>query len=303
MTGDGMGHPTGALAEYAAGALDPPARSAVETHLAACASCRAALRGWTAVAGATVAPVAAPPAPAALVRAVVSRAALAPQAPPGRRRGLRFAAQLLRAELRLVRPSVWLASMLVMACAVAAVAVGDHGTAAPVLSLVAPLVAVAGVAGVYGPQRDPAFEALAVTATSPRLVLLARVTLVFGYDLALAVAASAVLKLAAPQVGLVELVIAWLGPMTLLSALSLVLAMWIGPNVAIAVATGLWLLRVGTVVGVPELSDGWLAARMQQVWATSPGTVAVTLALLAAAVALSRRRGRPRDGWYRPVAW
>jgi hypothetical protein len=302
MTGDGKRHPTDALAEYAAGVLDAPEQTTVETHLVGCPSCRAALRSWTAVAAATVALVDAPPSPEPVVRSALARSALAPQAPPGRRRGVRFAAQLLRAELRLVRPSVWLASMLVMACAVAAVAAGDHGAAAPVLSLVAPLVAVAGVAGVYGPQRDPAFEALAVTATSPRLVLLARVTLIFGYDLALAVAASAVLKLAAPQVGLAELVIAWLGPMTLLSVLSLVLAMWIGPNVAITVATVLWLLRVGTL-SVPELSDGWLASRMQQVWATSPGTVAVTLALLAAAVALSRRRGRPRDGWYRPVAW
>jgi hypothetical protein len=155
---------------------------------------------------------------------------------------------------------------------------------------------------VYGPQRDPAFEALAVTATSPRLLLLARVTLVFGYDLALAVAASAVVRLVATEVELAELVIAWLGPMTLLSALSLVLAMWTGPNVSIAVAVTLWLLRLGTVTA-PELSDGWLADRMQQVWATSPGTLAVTLALLAAAAALSRRRGRPRDGWYRPAAW
>jgi hypothetical protein len=301
MSGDGTRHPTDALAEYAAGVLDAPEQTTVETHLVGCPSCRAALRGWTAVAAATAAPVA-PPSPAPVVRAVLTRAALAPQAPPGRRRGVRFAGQLLRAELRLVRPSVWVASMLVMACAVAAVAAGDHGAAATVLSLAAPLVAIAGVAGVYGPQRDPAFEALAVTATSPRLVLLARVTLVFAYDLALAVAASAVLKLAAPQVGLVELVIAWLGPMTLLSALCLVLAMWIGPNVSIAVAATLWVLRVGTV-SAPELSGGWLAARMQQVWATSPGTVAVTLALLAAAVALSRRRGRPRDGWYRPVAW
>ena len=302
MSGDGTRHPTDALAEYAAGVLEAPEQATVETHLIACPSCRTALRGWTAVAAATVAPVDAPPSSAPVVRAVLTRAALAPQAPPVRRRGIRFAAQLLRAELRLVHPSVWLASMLVMVCAVAAVAVGGHGAGATVLSLVAPLVAIAGVAGVYGPQRDPAFEALAITVTSPRLVLLARVTLIFGYDLALAVAASAVLRLAAPQVGLVDLVVAWLGPMTLLSALSLVLAMWIGPNVSMAVATALWLLRAGTV-SVPELADGWLAARMQEIWATSPGTVAVTLALLAAAVALSRRRGRPRDGWYRPVAW
>jgi hypothetical protein len=155
---------------------------------------------------------------------------------------------------------------------------------------------------VYGPEREPALEALAITATSPRLVLLARVTLVFGYDLTLALAASAVVRLLATEVGLVDLVVAWLGPMTLLLALSLVLAMWIGPNVSLGVAAALWMLRLATV-GVPELSEGWLAARMQEVWATSPGTVAVTFALVAAAVALSRRPGRPRDGWHRPVAW
>jgi hypothetical protein len=166
----------------------------------------------------------------------------------------------------------------------------------------APLVAVAGVAGVYGPQRDPAFEALAITATSPRLVLLARVTLVFAYDLALAVATSMVVRLVAPEVGLVDVVVAWLGPMTLLSALCLLLAMWIGPNVALGVGASLWVLRVATV-SVPELAHGWLAAGMRAVWATSPATVAVTLALLAWAVVLSRRPMRRRGSWYRPVAW
>jgi hypothetical protein len=301
MTGDGMGHPTGALAEYAAGALDAPARTAVETHLAACASCRTALRGWTAVATATMATAAAPPASASLVRVVVTRAALAPQDAPARRRGVGFAAQLLRAEMRLVRPAVWVASALVMACAVWLAVEGGQGGGATVLSLIAPLVAVAGVAGVSG-QRDPAFEALAITATSPRLVLLARVTLVFAYDLALAVAASMVVRLVAPEVGLVDVVVAWLGPMTLLSALSLLLAMWITPNVALGVGASLWVLRVATV-SVPELAHGWLAAGMRAVWATSPGTVAATLVLLAAAVALSRRPVRRRGSWYRPVAW
>jgi hypothetical protein len=213
-----------------------------------------------------------------------------------------FAWQLLRAELRLVRRSVWVASALVMACAVWLAVAGGDGGGATALSLIAPLVAVAGVAGVYGPQRDPAFEALAITVTSPRLVLLARVTLVFAYDLALALATSAVVRLIAPEVGLVELIVAWLGPMTLLAALSLLLAMWIGPNVSITVAASLWVLRVATV-SVPGLADGWLAAGMRSVWATSPGTVAVTLALLAAAVALSRRPIRRRGAWCRPVAW
>ena len=305
MSGDGMRHPTDALAEYAAGALDTRERATVEAHLTACSSCRTAMLGWTAVAAATGTPMEAPPNVPSVVRAALTRAALdpqAPQAPPVRRRGGRFAAELLHAELRLVRPSVWVASILVMACAVVAATAGSHGAGATVLSLLAPLVAVAGVAGVYGPEREPAFEALAITSTSPRLVLLARVTLVFGYDFTLAVAASAVVRLVATEVGLVDLVVAWLGPMTLLLALSLVLAMWIGPNVSLGVAAALWMLRVATV-GIPGLSEGWLASRMQEVWATSPGTVAVTCALVGTALALSRHPGRPRGGWHRPVAW
>ena len=42
MSGDGMRHPTDALAEYAAGVLDPSERTTIETHLTACSSCRAA---------------------------------------------------------------------------------------------------------------------------------------------------------------------------------------------------------------------------------------------------------------------
>jgi hypothetical protein len=302
MSGDGMQHHTDALAEYAVGALTGPELARVEAHLPGCASCRAVLLGWTAVAAATVAPVAAPPSAASLVGSVLRRAALAPPAVPVRKRRLGFLGQLLRAELRLVSPAVWLASLVVMACAVAVAAAGGDGAGSTALSLVAPLVAVAGVAGVYGPQRDPAFEALAVTLTSPRLVLLARVTLVFGYDLALALAASAIVRLVAPEVGLVDLVGAWLGPMTLLLALSLVLAMWTGPTVSVAVAAAVWVLRVATV-SIPELAGGWLADGMRAVWVTSPGTVAATLALVAAAVVLSRRPVRARGGWYRPVAW
>jgi Putative zinc-finger len=297
MNQDGLRHPASALAEYAAGSSTGQERAAIEAHLAGCRSCRAELAGWAAVATA-VAAAAAPPDPALVVRAALTRAALAPPAMPARRRGPRFAWRLLRAELRLVRPSVWLACALVMAFGVVLAASEGGDGAAMVLSLTAPLVAVAGIAGVYGPQRDPAFEVLAITATSPRLVLLARVTLVLAYDLALAVVATVVVGRDAPSVGLGELVTAWLGPMTLLSALSLVLALWIGPNVAVTVAAALWALRVLTVGGAAPL-DGWLAAGMRVLWATNTGTVVATLVLVAVAVVLSRRPARPRGGPYR----
>jgi anti-sigma factor RsiW len=101
MSGDGMQHPADALAEYAAGVLDPSERTTIETHLTACSSCRTALLGWTAVAAATGTPEEAPPSAPSVVRAALTRAALAPQAPPVRRRGVRFAAELLRAEVDL----------------------------------------------------------------------------------------------------------------------------------------------------------------------------------------------------------
>jgi hypothetical protein len=289
------------LAEYAAGVLTEPERAAVDAHLTGCASCSATLAVWTAVAAATGPLADAPPGPASVVPAALARAALAPQPKPVGKRPVGFAWQLLRVELRLVRTSVWLASLLVMACGAVLALSGGSGAGATVLSLVAPVVAVAGVAGVYGPERDPAFEALAVTVTSPRLVLLARVTLVFGYDLALATAASALVRLGAPHVGLVDLIGGWLGPMTLLSALSLLLATSVGPTVSMIVAASLWVLRVLTI-GIPQLAGGWLAAAMRQVWATNPGSVAATLVLLVAVVVLSRRHLRPRGRWPRLTA-
>ena len=299
MTADGLRHCTDALAEYAAGALAGPDREPVEAHLADCRSCRAELASWTAVAAA-VGPAPAPPGPVAAVRAALTRSALTPLTAPARRRRLRFAAQLLGAELHLVRPAVWVASFLVLACALGLARGGGDDSLGLMLSLVAPLLAVAGVAAVYGPEGDPAFEVLAITPTSPRLVLLARTTLIFGYDLVLSLAASALMPLVASEAKLVGLVAAWLGPMTLLLALSLVLAMWIGPAWSMAVAGGVWTLRVATVSS-PALAHGWLADGMRLVWTTSPPTVVAAVLLLLAAVGLSRRRGLLADWPRRPI--
>jgi anti-sigma factor RsiW len=87
MSSDGARHCGDTLAEYAAGALTGPELAPVEAHLARCAPCRAALAGWTAVAAATVAPLEPPPSVARMVRAVVTQAALAPQARPVAMRG------------------------------------------------------------------------------------------------------------------------------------------------------------------------------------------------------------------------
>lgn len=276
------------LVEYAAGSLGPADRAGVEAHLAGCAGCRADLAGWHALAQAA-GPPAVPPGPE-LVRGVLLRSALAgPE--PVTRRPLFFALSLALAEARLVRISVFVASALVMALGVLLAALPAQADAGNILSLLAPVVAAAGVAGVYGPRRDPAFEVVAATPTSQRLILLTRIALVFGYDLVLALAASgAVAALGADPAGMRALIVAWLGPMALLSALCMVLVVWVGPDVAVAVAVGLWSLRV--------LADGLLADAsglldlVHAAWSTNLATALVTVALLAVAV-IAAGRGEP----------
>ncbi|MEV4508146.1 zf-HC2 domain-containing protein [Dactylosporangium sp. NPDC049525] len=289
------------LPAYAAGTLPGADRDRVRAHLADCGRCRAELAAWQAIAGAAAPPGAAPD-PGRMVRAVLTRSAMegpARDGRPGRR--LRHLAALVVAEARLIRPAVPFASALVLALGVAIVllqagtAAGATGAAGLVLALIAPIVAAAGVAGTYRSRRDPAAELVAATPTSARLLLLVRITLVFGCDLALAVAASAVLHAAgAAQAGLQALVGAWLGPMALLSSLSLLIAVRFGPDVALGAAVALWAVRVQA--GVLARHE-WPARVVVEIWSTNAAVLTVSAAVTVAAVALAGRDGEPRQGW------
>jgi putative zinc finger protein len=282
------------LPEYAAGSLGPADRRRVEEHVAGCADCRADLASWRVLARAANqvdAADAAPPGPEVVRDALLRSALTGP--PPAARIGVRFVLALLRAEARLVRASVLVASALVMAfgAALAAAVPSTSGGPGSVLMLVAPIVAALGIASVYGPQRDPVYELTAAAPTPPRLVLLARVVLVFAYDLVLALATSGLLMLAGSHsVGMVELVLAWLGPMALLSALSLFVAVWTGPEVAVGAALAVWALRV--------LADSVFAGTggpfqlVRVVWSTGPVTMLVVCGLTVAAVIVAGR-GEP----------
>lgn len=280
------------LAEYAAGTLDPARRSEVDAHLAACADCRAELAGWAGLAAAaTLGPTEPPPGPELVYRVMVRSAVSGP--PPSDRPLPRLSLALVLAEARLLRIPVLVASALVMALAVvlAATQAATAGGAGDVLALVAPVVAAIGISGVYGPQRDPAFEVVAATPTTVRLILLVRIALVFGYDLALALAASGAVTVAgADAAGIPALVVAWLGPMALLSALCLLLVVWVGADIAIGVALALWSLRV--LAGSVFAERTGLVEFFRAVWSTNPGTGSATAALIGLALVLAGR-GEP----------
>jgi hypothetical protein len=229
-------------------------------------------------------------APAAQEPSGVSRASRASR--PSRRtssphleaavRGLHKAWALLAVEARLLNPAIWLASALIMVVSVIFILAESTGTgnrAEFTLALAAPLIAMAGVAGSCGPEHDDAFELVAVTPTSPRVIVLARMTLVFGYDLLLALLASAVLApLNAAPVGLASLIMAWLGPMAALAGLSLLLSVCWNPGGAMGGGLAVWALYALTATDVP-VPDGF-----RNFWTTSPATVGLALALMLAAV-------------------
>lgn len=247
-------HESARLPALAAGTLPPEEERLVAAHVAGCSACAEELADWRSVRAALRSAPQPRPAPAALE---VVRMRVQVQAAP--RAQLRFA-RLLRAELPVVHRRIWAASLLALLLGIP-VTLFERTAGGTYLALFAPLVAAAGVALVYGPSADPAYELAQSMPTSPRMVLLARLTLVFGYDLAATLAISGLLAGAGLAPGGFEtLILRWLGPMLMLSALSLALSLRFTPYAGIGVALGLWgwLLTVGPSLdqmlgGVPAL--------------------------------------------------
>lgn len=289
-------HPVSLLAAHAAGTAPPEESRVVAAHVADCADCRERLDAWRTIGDALRVDTPAPD----LVATVLRRAAAEPEpvrARTGLRRHASFAGQLVLAQVRLIRVSVWLASAFVLGLGVLVAGLGSDVRVTPaqgwpgtVLALVAPIVAAAGIAGVCG--QEP--ELVKATVTSPRVVLLARVALVFAYDLVLALMASLALAgVGVDPPGLGPLIGAWLGPMALLSALCLVIGVGVGTTSALTVTLTLWVLRLLA----PGLSTDtrWLLPvkrAVEALWTTNVVTCTVAVGLLCGALALA---GRPGD--------
>lgn len=172
--------------------------------------------------------------------------ALAAQTRARRRAALTWPWLLLRAQLRVVHREIWLASALVMALGTLVAMAGAQGAAVGTLPLVltAPLVAAVGAAFLFGPEAHNSLEVELAAPVSPRLVLLARLTLLFVFDLALGLLGSVALATLHAEVLLWPLVSAWLAPMACLSALAFLLSvLLVDATAAALISLGLWCLQ------------------------------------------------------------
>jgi hypothetical protein len=276
-----------ALPLYVSGGLTAEERGQVAAHLGVCSECRADLALWTVLGREVQTANRAVAAPEGLAERALT-AALGERPSAG---FVRRAWALVRAQAPLVRREFLPASAVLMALG-GVVAVLANRVAA--FHFLAPMIAAASLAMIYSREQDPAMELALSTPTSAWKVLLARLALVSGYNLTMAFAASAVLYAVMPAGLFGSVVLGWLGPLTFLSALALVLSMWAGTGTALLVSYTAWMLRwvsFGSIAG-PEGWDG-LTAAYRGFWHNTAALVVLGGLLILAGLWSAERAARP----------
>lgn len=176
------------------------------------------------------------------------------------------------ARALLTTPSLLVPWLLASAVVIGAGAAATAASGQPVVSLLAPAVAAAGIAYAYGPGIDPAWELSCSTAVSVRMVLLVRAFGVLAVDMVLGLAGSAVSGATA------GVTFGWLIPMTAVSALALAVA-----TVARSASVGAAAGSVGWAVTV--LSARTVAGRFAAV-VTGSSVVLPYLAVIVCCTAI-----------------
>lgn len=233
------------LIRYAANQLNESERAEFENHLSGCVDCQADLTLWASIASEINASDSAVPAPVHLAESALETI----HAPSRLMRAFKSTAQLLRMQLLLMHNELWVGSaalmfiFLAMALLVARV---------EVLHFFVPMIAAGTVTLIYGSEHDPAAELTFATPISPWKILLARLTLVSAYNVFLALCATVGLLLILPPQALGELILGWLAPMTFLSALALLLSLWIGTSNALFISYTLWAAQYLALTSIDE---------------------------------------------------
>ncbi len=147
---------------------------------------------------------------------------------------------LLRAQSYLIRREVWPTSLGIMALGVMIALLSNHINA---IVFIAPMVAAANLAMLHNPENDPAYELVVATQTSSWKILLARLSIVSAFNLVITLVASIALVSIIPPEFFGQLILSWLAPMAFLSALALLLSIWLGTSNSIVISYVLWITQ------------------------------------------------------------
>jgi hypothetical protein len=173
---------------------------------------------------------------------------------------------LLLSQVRVIQWEIWLASALVLGLGVLVTLISPN----PDLTLftaLTPLVAAVGVALLYDHDVRMMLEIEETTLASARLLLLARLALVYGFNLVLALIGSVILAVLDADISLLPLIASWLAPMTFLSGLAFFLSIVLNDTLAASIfSMFLWIIHnlgnatqgdnaLWSLLSLPGLSD------------------------------------------------
>lgn len=141
----------------------------------------------------------------------------------------------------------WLAASAVVLLVAAVVTPGTGMPQVPLVPLLVPAVAAAGMAYAYGPGIDPAFELCRSMAVSDGRVLLVRAVAVFVLNTVLGLAASGVAWSVSAAASAIRagITVGWLAPMVAVSAAALAAATVArSANVGVAAGLAAWCITL-----------------------------------------------------------
>lgn len=273
-----------------------PRSPAVAEHVRNCPVCRAQVSTWARLSQAARAaedqagPVVTPSFDTLIAPALGRRHAepVVEVVASGIGRSWRLAAAVAGWQLRLL-PRV-LPVLIVVGLVVGVAAawnIPDPDWAQQVFADVVALTALIAALGACTHRSDPRGELWQTLPISPGVVFFARLVLVLGVDLGVALAASGLLAATGNGPGFTGLVAAWLGPALLSAGVGLLLAVWRGAWLGGLVGGVVWLFGAMASRPAAHMVNVGLGRLVSQVWTTTPWTVLAGLCLLAAAAWLA----------------
>ncbi|MBE2183152.1 MAG: hypothetical protein IAE89_06985 [Anaerolineae bacterium] len=127
---------------------------------------------------------------------------------------------ILQSQIRLVHRWIWAGTALILLLGLLVTLASNSTSSITALPFVlaAPIIAALGAALLYGDDTDPPLELQLSTPIPPRAILLARLALLFCFNLGGALIGSIILAVLRSDITFMPLVLSWLAPMTALSA-------------------------------------------------------------------------------------